>query len=51
MVGWLWLEIAGAGVVGTENTPKYTQKYREAGLKEWLQRVYGSCHPTQFTPP
>ena len=40
-----------SGVVGTENTPKYTQKYREAGLKEWLQRVYGSCHPTQFTPP
>lgn len=39
MVGWLWLEIAGAGVVGTENTPKYNQKYRVQVLREWLQRV------------
>jgi len=29
----------GAGVVISEHTPKYTQKYRETGLKEWLQRV------------
>ena len=33
MVGWLWLGIAGAGVVSSENTLRYTQKYRVQVLK------------------
>lgn len=35
-----FLEYKGAGVVISEHTPKYTQKYTPKVLRAWLQMVY-----------